>query len=290
MRIHSILIVAALVLVTFGASPLMAAPVLYGLGNTDLNQAIDHSFLYTINTTTGAATLVGDTGSNLRGLAYNPFTGKAYASLAEREVSGGLYEINLATGAATFIGGTQNFSEMEFDASGNLFGYGSRQSGSAYDFFKIDVNTGVGTLLNSNALNPGNHALFGIAYSSADNEMYLYQQWFTGSGGEGLWTVDTTDGTVTSVVSGVLQQFRPDIAADDSGNLYAIDRNNVTSLYTLDKTTGNTAAIGSNGVGLNSIAFTGDVTAVPEPSSLSLMALAAAGFAGDRLRRRKRGR
>jgi hypothetical protein len=95
---------------------------------------------------------------------------------------------------------------------------------------------------------------------------------------------------VTSVVSGVLQQFRPDIAADDSGNLYAIDRNNVTSLYTLDKTTGNTAAIGSNGVGLNSIAFTGDVTAVPEPSSLSLMALAAAGFAGDRLRRRKRGR
>ena len=159
-----------------------ATDILYGLDNTNLTAAGGHSILYTVDTTTGAATAVGDTGFNLRGLAYNSLTGRAYGSLAARESGGGFYEINLSTGAATLIGGTENFSNMDFDASGNLFGYNSRTSSSVYDFFSIDVSTGVGTVLNANALNTGIHALFGIAYSSADDEMYFYQQWNGGFG------------------------------------------------------------------------------------------------------------
>ena len=195
------------------------APVLYGLGNTDLGAARTRSFLYTIDTSTGAATLVGDTGFNLRGLAHNPLTGRFYASRAEHNGGvGGLYEIDPGTGAATLIGGTQNFSEMEFDSFGNLFGYGDRRESNHYNYYSIDVSTGVGTVLNSNAIDGFNHAVFGIAYSSADDETYYYQQWLNGRDGEGLSTVDLANGTLTLVATGPRHfSSRPDIAADDGG-------------------------------------------------------------------------
>jgi hypothetical protein len=281
--------------VAFATSAAISAPILYGLGDTTLDNARFHNNLYTIDTTTGAATLVGDTGFNLRGLAIDPVTGRAYASLAEQNsggTAGGLYEINLATGAASLIGGTQNFCEMTFDGAGNLFGYGTRVGAAdGYDYLSIDVNTGVGTLLSSTALNTANYAIFGIAYSSADDETYLYQQWFSGSGGEGLWTIDLTDGTPTLVVSSTGQFYRPDLAADDSGNLYTIDRQfgaTGTSLYSLDKTTGLTTSIGLNGVGLNSITFANSATAtVPEPGALAVFGL---GLLGLGYARRKRAR
>ena len=58
--------------------------------------------LYTLNRTTGAATLVGAHGINdLFGLEYDPSTNKLFAS----QFSGGsgLYSLNMATGAATTI-------------------------------------------------------------------------------------------------------------------------------------------------------------------------------------------
>ena len=282
--------VLAAALLALGATPSLAAPVLYGLGDTDLNTARNHSNLYTVDTATGAATLVGNTGFNLRALTVDPLTGKAYASRAEINSggAGGLFEVDLSTGAATLIGGTQNFSEMTFDGDGNLFGYGSRNdSAGGYDFFSIDETTGVGTLLNGAALSTNNHALFGMAYSSADDETYLFQQWCGSCGGDGLWTVDLTDGTVTSVVSITGQFYRPDVAADDSGNLYTVDRDfgaGGTNLYSLDKTTGVTTFVGSNGFGLNSLAFANSA-AVPEPGTLVVLGL---GLAGLGYARRKR--
>lgn len=259
-----------------------ATPVLYGLGNTSSGTVnTDDINLYQIDVTTGAATLVGATGFNLRGLAFNPLTGRAYASIAEVATGGGLYEINLSTGAATFIGGTQSFQKMEFDGSGNLLGYDSRQQG--YNFYKINVNTGIGTLLNPGALSINNHALFDIAYSSADNQMYLYQQWFQGSGGEGLGTVNTANGTVTPLVSGSYQPFRPDIAVDDNSNFYAIDRaTGFTSLYSLNTATGNTTLIGSSGVGLHSIAFAGGASVPDGGATTVLLGLALSGIAAAR--------
>ena len=103
---------------------------------------------------------------------------------------------------------------------------------------------------------------------SANSKMYFYQQW-SNNLGDGLSTVSTSNGTVTTVVKGAYQPYRPDIAADDGGNLYAIDRNfGATNLYTVSKTTGNTSLIGSNLAGINTIAFSSDAANVPEPATL----------------------
>ena len=177
---------------------------------------------------------------------------------------------------------------MTFDGAGNLYGYGTRSDASgAYDFFSIDVNTGVGTLLNGSALSWNSYAIFGVAYSPSDDETFLYQSdW---GAGDGLWTIDLIDGTPTFIVDGTNNSLRPDLAADDSGNFYATDRvfgATGTSLYTLDRTTGLTTLVGLNGAGLNSISFanSGSIP-VPEPGILVVFGL---GLIGLGYARRKR--
>jgi hypothetical protein len=80
---------------------------LYGLSQSPAGTA--QPFLYTINTTTGATTLVGSTGltgNSAGGLAVDPNTGVLYAA-----VNTSLYTINTTTGAATLVGNT-GFSDI----------------------------------------------------------------------------------------------------------------------------------------------------------------------------------
>jgi hypothetical protein len=77
-----------------------AAGVLYGLSQAPVGDA--QPSLYTINETTGVATLIGSsgqTGINVGGLAFDPATGVFYAAF-----NGELYTINTTTGAATAVG------------------------------------------------------------------------------------------------------------------------------------------------------------------------------------------
>jgi hypothetical protein len=75
---------------------------LYGLSQSPTGTA--QPSLYTIDTTTGATTLIGSTGLtgvNVGGLAVDPNTGVLYAG-----INGSLYTINTTTGAATLVGNT----------------------------------------------------------------------------------------------------------------------------------------------------------------------------------------
>ncbi len=66
-------------------------------------QGFAGSGLYTVNTTTGAATLVGSHGfNNMFGLTYDPTTDTLYGS--QSTTGTGFYNINKSTGGATFIG------------------------------------------------------------------------------------------------------------------------------------------------------------------------------------------
>ena len=85
---------------------------LYGLGKLDGN-------LYTVNTTTGATTLVGNTGvsvgSPLGGLTFGP-GGVLFASLDDK-----LYQLNAATGLATPINPDPNVDTGFSSISGLAF-------------------------------------------------------------------------------------------------------------------------------------------------------------------------
>jgi len=81
-----------------------------GLAYDDANgilYGVDISNLYTINTATGVATLVGPTGLSdfLPGLAYDPVAQILYLNIGGGGSDlVGLYTLNIATGAATFVG------------------------------------------------------------------------------------------------------------------------------------------------------------------------------------------
>jgi hypothetical protein len=102
--------------------------------------------LYSVNTTTGAATLIGTHGiTDLFGLAYNPLNGTLYAS----RFSGGtgVYTLDAATGAATLLNaGPPGIGGMTFNSNlGLLVG---TQDGAG-SFYSVDAATGVRTLLSN---------------------------------------------------------------------------------------------------------------------------------------------
>ena len=75
--------------------------------------------LYTINTTTGVATLIGalDTNTSFNGLAYEAATDSLYMS---DSVSDHLFLVNRVTGAATTIGSGFGFFSVNGLAGVNM--------------------------------------------------------------------------------------------------------------------------------------------------------------------------
>ena len=108
------------------------------------------SNLYTINTTTGAATLVGPMGTALMiDIAINN-AGQMYGHDIGTD---SLYSINTTTGAATLIGATgiaANFAQsIDFDKStGVLYGW-VYQGGGVNQFVQFNLATGAATNLNT---------------------------------------------------------------------------------------------------------------------------------------------
>ena len=106
--------------------------------------------LYTINTTTGAATVVGPTGTALMiDIALNS-AGQMYGMDIGTD---SLYTINTATGAATLIGAigfNANFAQgMDFDkTTGVLYSWLYLGAGVNH-FVQYNLGTGAATILNS---------------------------------------------------------------------------------------------------------------------------------------------
>jgi hypothetical protein len=150
------------------------------------------SDLYTINTSTGASTLVGALGHTVNALTFSP-TGVLYAAGGDT-----LYTVNTSTGHTTTIGtGT---GAGTYASSGDLEFYNgalyltSTSNGAGDDrLFKLNTSTGQGTLI-------GTNLGFANVYGLAEHNGILYG--FVNSGAAGAQDILTINvGTGAGTVS-----------------------------------------------------------------------------------------
>ena len=142
------------------------------------------SHLATINTTTGAATLIGaPTGiPELMALAFST-SGTLYGASWGTNL---LYQINTTTGAATTVGalGFGGVMDLAFDANGDLYALSS-------NLYKVNLTTGAGSLVTTLA----NSCLMGMTVDPAGR--FLATDYCAGS--SPLYQINTSNGSLTNL-------------------------------------------------------------------------------------------
>jgi hypothetical protein len=157
--------------------------------------------LRTINTTTGASTLVADLSPSNRveGAAFQPGTGILYG---ENSDTGQLVTIDPATGVMTNVGpinlGQYQVSGLAFDANGVLYGVhniGNIFSGDDYRLVTFNLTTGAGTVIGTD-VGLGYYQTIGdIAFDPSSGALYCV----VANTGD-IRTIDTTTGLAGGVV------------------------------------------------------------------------------------------
>jgi hypothetical protein len=254
-----------------------ATQILYGISGAG-GVASD---LYTINTATGAAALVGATGfSHVVSIDFHPTTGVLYGiSNEDGQGNNSLITIDPATGAATFVAnvGGDNWPDIGFDSNGTLYSW----SESSPDRLNtINITNGVATEIGPNNLSTSN---LGLDVDSLDN-VYIKND-----DGD-IYTIDTGTGAETFVVN-IGGDFQNALAFDMNDILYTLDRTGTDAdLYTIDLITGNTTLIGGTGdQRMAALAFRPMAVQISEPGTLAIIGfgLAAFGFSRGFTRRRR---
>jgi hypothetical protein len=137
---------------------------LYALDNTSANPN-----LYSINPSTGAATLIGptNTGQPLAGFwAISTNSTALYYS-----INSGLYTLNTSTGKATAVGGLgggiAGVNAIQVGAMAEIGGvlYGGQDNSRPLTIVTVNKSTGVATVLSNVTNSPGSNAsgLYGLA-------------------------------------------------------------------------------------------------------------------------------
>lgn len=90
--------------VGFGGLEFDAGGQLFGYASLFKATGGAASGLYSVDTSTGAATLIGDSGQTLQDMAYNPVDGKMYGVNTRFGQQTTIFEIDTATGATTGLG------------------------------------------------------------------------------------------------------------------------------------------------------------------------------------------
>lgn len=224
------------------------AATLYGI------RARSDSELYSINQSTGGASLLGQTGIFVGdGLAPSSSPDFLWAARGDE-----LYSVSTTSGTATMVRDFANalsINGLAYDAGRDIL-YGSDYSGG--NIYLIVPSTGVVSLLGSGA------SVHGLAYSSSRDTLY-------GVGTDSLFAIDVVSGATTSVGSlGVeFSTGGSGLSYDPQADvLYAASRNQ-TDLYAIEPDVGLAISVGSLGVS----AIHG-LASVPEPNTSLLLMLA----------------
>jgi hypothetical protein len=246
----------ALMVIGLAISPVTAAS-LYGVASYG---SFGTQSLYEIDTMTGVATLVGDTGvEQFNGIAYDAIAGSLYGYTTDAET----YVLSLGTGAATLIADAPGIvpeGDLAFDNSGMLF------TTNGGDLATLDLGTATLTAVGDMGLVADD--VSGLAFA-ATGAIWGYAK--NGTFEDSLLTIAPDTGVASEI--GTLGIFSDAAVGGldvdpDSGVLYLSDG---ASLYTVDGGTADATLVGDHGLGgMSGIAF------VPEPASIGLLVIGAA--------------
>jgi hypothetical protein len=246
----------------------LRADTLWATGN-------DGNALITIDTVTGAATVIGPSGRS-------GFFGNAFANNGTMYGLTGwagpatLVTVNQTTGATTPVTGVPNPTALplEIDTAGNAFSIGYVDS----LLYRVNRTTGTFTPIG----NTGVNAVMDIAYDASGT------LWATVN--NRLWTIDTTTGASTLKGTMLGVQNIMGIAFDNSNQLIALDFTSTSAVYRVNTTTFAATKIADTGI---SFAHGGDIqiqsAVVPLPAAaVAGLALMSGTAAFSQLRRRTR--
>lgn len=249
-------------------------------------------FFDSANPSAIASVQVTGVDGTLLGIDLRPANGLIYGLSSTNN----LYTIDPLSGVATFVstlsvpftGGTN--SGVDFNPAADRL----RVVGTNGQNFRINVDTGV--VAEDSLLNPGTPTITAAAYTNTDNNPAT---------GTALYNIDTTLGQLflqnppnagTQVPVGSLNLGSIsaasgfDIVTNNGVNtaFAALTLDNITSLYRIDLSTGAATKVGRIGTGRTELIglSSAPAAAVPEPTTMAGLAIAGAGFAAIRRKRK----
>lgn len=218
---------------------------LYGLAydpNTNRLYGVNGSSLYRIDTVSAAATLVGSTGANPRGLAFDEFNNILYASDIGADQ---LLRLNTSSGTATVIGtgfgaGYGDIEGLAFDPVAlTLYGINTDPVGNNPRLVTVNTTSGIASPVGAVLREDLRGAL---AFDTERRRLY-------GADRLGLLRLDTSNGRGSSIGQLGFDQL-DDIAYNPaSGVLYGVvSDSDGGKLITIDLATGTATPVGSLGI------------------------------------------